>query len=310
MKLSQWLETWLEKYQRHIIKYKTYFNYHNLIRVHINPLLGDYELDQLSASVLQDFINAKLEKGNTINGKPLSPNTLRSITSVLKNALKSALQFELISKDCFSFLSIPNRDQKEIEAFSLTEQRKIEDYCLSSKKGNHFGIVLCLYTGLRIGELLALTWDDIDFKKRFLFVRHTLTRIKQDNKVITILDEPKTRKSKRVIPLPIPLIQYLKEIKKNSTSKFIISTRNNSFVSIRNYQRTYEKILKKCKVKYKNFHALRHTFATRALESGMDVKTLSEILGHTNATVTLNRYAHSMLHYKVQMMDKIGKLLV
>lgn len=310
MKLNQWLNIWLDKYQKNTIKIKTYFTYLNLIRLHINPSLGNYELEQINTSLLQDFINSKLKHGNLINGTSLSTSTIISITSILKQALKFALKLNIINNDCFSFLSVPCLKQREIDAFSLKEQKKIEDYCLNSNKANYFGIVLCLYTGIRIGELLSLTWNDIDFKKRLLYIRHTLTRIKQDEKVITILDEPKTRKSNRIIPLSTTLIRYLKEIKSNSSSIYVISTRNNSFVSIRSYQRTYQKLLKRCNVKYKNFHALRHTFATRALESGMDIKTLSEILGHTNATITLNRYAHSMMNYKIMMMDKLGKLLI
>lgn len=310
MKLNQWLNIWLDKYQKNTIKIKTYFTYLNLIRLHINPSLGNYELEQINTSLLQDFINSKLKHGNLINGTSLSTSTIISITSILKQALKFALKLNIINNDYFSFLSVPCLKQREIDAFSLKEQKKIEDYCLNSNKTNYFGIVLCLYTGIRIGELLSLTWNDIDFKKRLLYIRHTLTRIKQDEKVITILDEPKTRKSNRIIPLSTTLIRYLKEIKSNSSSIYVISTRNNSFVSIRSYQRTYQKLLKRCNVKYKNFHALRHTFATRALESGMDIKTLSEILGHTNATITLNRYAHSMMNYKIMMMDKLGKLLI
>lgn len=310
MKLNQWLTIWLDKYQKNTIKIKTYYTYLNLIRLHINPYLGNYELEQINTSLLQDFINSKLKHGNLINGDSLSTSTIISITSILKQALKLALKLNLINNDYFSFISIPCLKQREINAFSLKEQKKIENYCLNSHKDNYFGIVLCLYTGIRIGELLSLTWNDIDFKKRLLYVRHTLTRIKQDEKVMTILDEPKTRKSKRIIPLSTTIVRYLKEIKNKSSSLYVISTRNNTFVSIRSYQKTYKKLLNRCNVNYKNFHVLRHTFATRALESGMDVKTLSEILGHTNATITLNRYAHSMMNYKITMMDKLGKLLV
>jgi len=310
MKLNQWLTIWLDKYQKNTIKIKTYYTYLNLIRLHINPYLGNYELEQINTSLLQDFINSKLKHGNLINGDSLSTSTIISITSILKQALKLALKLNLINNDYFSFISIPCLKQREINAFSLKEQKKIENYCLNSHKDNYFGIVLCLYTGIRIGELLSLTWNDIDFKKRLLYVRHTLTRIKQDEKVMTILDEPKTRKSKRIIPLSTTIVRYLKEIKNKSSSLYVISTRNNTFVSIRSYQKTYKKLLNRCNINYKNFHVLRHTFATRALESGMDVKTLSEILGHTNATITLNRYAHSMMNYKITMMDKLGKLLV
>lgn len=310
MKLKQWLTIWLEKYQKNTIKIRTYSSYQSLISIHINPLLGDYKSNQLNSSILQDYINSKIDHGNLINGKWLSTNSILAIASILKNSLKLALKLDLIEKDCFSKLSVPCLKQKEIDAFSIKDQKKIEGYCLSLKKDNHFGIILCLYTGIRIGELLSLTWNDIDFKKRLLNIRHTLTRFKQNEQIVTLLDEPKTRKSKRIIPISPTLISYLKVIKNRSKSTYVISTRTNSFVSIRNYQRTYKRLLKKYNVNYKNFHALRHTFATRALESGIDIKTLSELLGHTSATITLNRYAHSMLNYKIMMMDKLGKLLV
>lgn len=310
MKLNEWLHIWLNKYEKNTIKSRTFFGYQNLIRLHINPTLGNYELDKIDASLLQDFVNQKLENGNLINGKALSTNTIFAIISVLKNALRFASKLNLISSDCFSIISIPRLKQKDIESFNIFEQRKIEKYCLSSNKSNYFGIILCLYTGIRIGELLSLTWNDVDLKKKILYIRNTLTRIKKDGKTITIFEEPKTRSSKRVIPLPSKLIDYLNIIKKNSDSQYIISTRSNGFVSTRSYQRTFEYILKKSHVAYKNFHALRHTFATRALESGMDVKTLSEILGHKSASTTLNRYAHSLMNHKINMMNKLGKMLV
>lgn len=133
--------------------------------------------------------------------------------------------------------------------------------------------------------------------------------MKQNNKNIMVTDTPKTKTSNRVIPLPDKLINLLTLYKKTSISKYIIHTYKNEMVEIRSYQRTFEVILRKCKIKHYNFHCLRHTFATRALELGMDIKTLSEILGHTNVAITLNRYAHSLLEYKKQEMNKIAQIL-
>lgn len=123
-----------------------------------------------------------------------------------------------------------------------------------------------------------------------------------------IIDEPKTATSRRVIPLPKQLLPILKGIKKKSHSPFVVSA-NGKPVSVRSYQRSFELLLKKLKIPHRGFHSLRHTFATRALECGMDVKTLSEILGHKNPTVTLNRYAHSLMEHKADMMNRLGKLL-
>lgn len=310
MKLQDWLIIWLEQYKKNSIKQKTFFIYQNLIRLHINPILGHYEFEQITPTILQQYLNHKLEHGNLKNHSSLSINTTFTIFSILKQSFRLAMRLDYLHNDIFSLISMPKLKEKEIEAFTLEEQKRIESYCLHSNKPNYFGIVLCLYTGIRIGELLALTWDDIDFHRRFLYIRHTLITIKKGEKTITILDEPKTKKSKRIIPLPSTLISYLKSMKKNSSSPYIITTRSNQMVSIRSYQRTFMKLLIRAKIPYKNFHALRHTFATRAIELGMDVKTLSEILGHSNAMITLNRYAHSMLHYKTIMMDKLGKKLM
>mgnify|MGYP003413088245 CR=1 FL=1 len=130
-----------------------------------------------------------------------------------------------------------------------------------------------------------------------------------DEKTRAILTEPKTKKSNRIIPLPDKLLNLLQLSKNKSNSDYILSTKTNNMVDIRSYQRTFESILNKCGIKHYNFHCLRHTFATRALELGMDIKTLSEILGHTNVAITLNRYAHSLLEYKILEMNKISSLL-
>ena len=195
-----------------------------------------------------------------------------------------------------------------MDCFSVSEQKKIENYILQSGKDKLFGIVLCLYTGLRIGELLALTWSDIDFGKGLLFVSKTCHDGNDGENHIRIIDSPKTVNSRRVIPLPKQILPLLKGLKKRSEGEYIVADGDKP-VFVRSYQRTFELLLKKLHIPHKGFHSLRHTFATRALECGMDVKTLSEILGHKNATITLNRYAHSLWEHKSEMMNKLGKLL-
>ena len=161
---------------------------------------------------------------------------------------------------------------------------------------------------MRIGELLALTWKDIDFGKGLLFVSKTCHDGSDGCNHIRLIDSPKTVHSRRVIPLPKQILPLLKNLKKRSNCEYIIADGDKP-VFVRSYQRTFELLLKKLGIVHKGFHSLRHTFATRALECGMDVKTLSELLGHKNATVTLNRYAHSLLEHKTDMMNRLGKLL-
>ena len=303
MKLKELLELWLERYMKHTIKIRTYNRYKSICELHLIKDLGEYELDELKPNVLQDFFLKKIDEN-------YSTNTIKGIVSVLKQALRLAITLEFVDKEYCSNLKMPSSEEKEISVFTKKEQQVIESFCLNHKKRNYIGIVICLYTGIRLGELLALTWDDIDFNSNLLTINKTSYSAKVDGKTQIIVDKPKTKKSNRVIPLPNQLVKLLKIIKKESNSKYVITTRNSGMVGNRSYQRTFKFILKKVNVPYRNFHSLRHTFATNAIELGMDVKTLAEILGHTNAMITLNRYSHSLLNYKIEMMNKLGKNLI
>ena len=302
MKLKELLELWLERYMKHTIKIRTYNRYKSICDLHLIKDLGEYEFDELKPNVLQDFLLKKIDN-------KYSTNTIKGIVSVLKQALKLAITLEFVDKEYCSNLKMPSSEEKEISVFTKKEQQVIESFCLNHKKRNYIGIVIFLYTGIRLGELLALTWDDIDFNSNLLTINKTSYSAKVDGKTQIIVDKPKTKKSNRVIPLPNQLVKLLKIIKKESNSKYVITTRNSGMVGNRSYQRTFKFILKKVNVPYRNFHSLRHTFATNAIELGMDVKTLAEILGHTNAMITLNRYSHSLLNYKIEMMNKLGKNL-
>ena len=302
MKLKELLELWLERYMKHTIKIRTYNRYKSICELHLIKDLGEYELEELKPNVLQDFLLKKID-GN------YSTNTIKGIVSVLKQALRLAITLEFVDKEYCSNLKMPSSEEKEISVFTKKEQQVIESFCLNHKKRNYIGIVICLYTGIRLGELLALTWNDIDFNSNLLTINKTSYSAKVDGKTQIIVDKPKTKKSNRVIPIPNQLVKLLRVIKKESNSKYVITTRNSGMVGNRSYQRTFKFILKKVNVPYRNFHSLRHTFATNAIELGMDVKTLAEILGHTNAMITLNRYSHSLLNYKIEMMNKLGKNL-
>lgn len=230
------------------------------------------------------------------------------VISVVQNSLKTANLVGIASEYTANKIKRPKAKEKQVNCFTVSEQKTIEQYVLNCKKDKLFGVVLCLYTGLRIGELLALTWNDIDFGKGLLFVSKTCHDGNDGVNHIRIIDSPKTPHSRRVIPLPKQILPLLKALKKRSRCQYIIADGDKP-VFVRSYQRTFELLLRKLHIPHKGFHSLRHTFATRAMECGIDVKTLSELLGHKNATITLNRYAHSLLEHKVEMMNKLGKLL-
>lgn len=308
MKLNEWLDTWLNKYLKTTIKLRTYLKYNDIINKHINPILGEYELDDLNGNILQEFVLYKLNNGNLITNEKLADNSVITIVSLLKQALRQALFLGISNTEYTAHIKIPMAKEKEIMVFNKLEQQKLESYCLNSKP-NYIGIIICLYTGIRLGELLALTWNDIDFDNKLLRVNKTVYTITKNGKNEAHIDRPKTKQSNRIIPLPKQIINLLKRKKKESISNYIISTKNGGIVQNRSYQKSFKSILNRCEITYKNFHSLRHTFATRALELGMDVKTLSEILGHKNSSITLNRYSHSLLEHKFEFMNKVGKLL-
>ena len=304
MKYIEWLNIWLENYIKPSVKVRTYERYSLIVDKHIAKDLGECEIKTLSALVLQNYITQLLRNGNCKTGKGLSANSVNGIVSVLQSSLQTAHLIGVSNAYTADKIKRPKLIERPVECFSLKEQKQIEQAVLNSKKDKLFGILLCLYSGLRIGELIALQWSDTDFTKGVL----TVSKSCHDSKDGLIIDEPKTTNSRRLIPLPKQLIPLLKTIKKKSISPFVVSA-NGSPVSVRSYQRSFELLLKRLNIPHKGFHSLRHTFATRALECGMDVKTLSEILGHKNPTVTLNRYAHSLMEHKQEMMNRLGKLL-
>lgn len=308
MKYNVWFEEWLTHYIKPSSKQRTFEQYSKVAQIHILPYLGDIELTDLTPFVLQKFITDLTTNGNKRTGKGLSPNFVKTILSAIQNSLKTAHLVGYLPEYSANKIKRPKIIEKQVECFTIQEQKRIEGAALSAKKDKYRGIVLCLYTGLRIGELLALTWNDIDFEKSILSVTKTCHDGNENGKHIRIIDTPKTENSRRQIPLSKTLIKMLKDMKKKSKCEFVIADGEKP-VYIRSYQRTFELLLKKIGLPHKGFHSLRHTFATRALECGMDVKSLSEILGHKNATITLNRYAHSIWEHKSEMMNKLGKLL-
>ncbi|MBO5313181.1 MAG: site-specific integrase [Clostridia bacterium] len=308
MKYKDWLSEWLENYVKPSSKQRTYTRYCEIVNQHIQPRLGILELDKMSAFELQRFVTELVKNGNLKTGKGLSVNSVNAIITVVQNSLKTAHMLGYSKVYDGDKIKRPKASERKVECFTKDEQQRIEKYILNLKSYKLYGIVLCLYTGLRIGELLALEWQDIDFKKEEMRVYKACYDGKDDKgKFTRIVDRPKTECSNRIVPLPRQIIPLLRDMKKSSKSNYVISN-NGKGIFVRSYQRSFELLLKKLGIEHKGFHSLRHTFATRALECGMDVKTLSEILGHKNPNVTLNRYAHSLMEHKKSMMNKLGRL--
>ena len=309
MKYKDWLEEWLKNYIEPTVKARTFIRYSDIAKYHLIPKLGECEMEEITPIILQRFITELLQSGNLRTGKGLSANSVSGIINVIQGSLKTAFRLGYLKEYTADRIKRPKIQEKAVSCFSMQEQKKIEQAVLTSKKEKMFGILFCLYTGLRIGELLALKWEDLDLQKGLLSVSRSCHDAKGlDGHYARFEDTPKTFSSRRVIPLPKQLLPLLRAAKKNSTSTYIVAN-DGKPVSVRSYQRTFELLQRKIKIPHRGFHSLRHTFATRALECGMDVKTLSEILGHKSPTVTLNRYVHSFMEHKQDMMNRLGKLL-
>lgn len=302
MKYAEWLNEWLEYYVKPTKKKRTYYKYGSVVINQLTGALGNYGLDELTAPVLQRFVAGLTDK--------YSSNTVTGVIAVIKNSLSQARNTGLIDKEYSAAIRRPKTVERKVECFTVSEQKAIEKYVKDRQKDKLFGVILCLYTGLRIGELLALEWNDIDLAERTITVSKSCFDGWENGQYRKIVGEPKTESSKRTIPYPKQLSPLLKALKKRSVSKRFISGKNGEEVSVRSYQKSFELILRKLKIPRRGIHSLRHTFATRALECGMDVRTLSEILGHKNPTVTLNRYAHSLMEHKCAMMNKLGKIFL
>lgn len=302
MKYSEWLEVWMRTTIRPTVKDTTFSRYGKTLRDQIEPALGKLEMEELTPEVLQGF-TARLSE-------EYAANTVKMVVSLLKRSLDEAVCRGIARRECLCRLSYPRTGEKLVKCFTKQEQKKLEKFLSESGKTKFLGILLCLYTGLRVGELLALEWKDFDFSSGTLTVWKSCHDQWENGVYKKVVEAPKTYSSFRVIPLPKQLLPRLRAAKRESKSEYFVSGKGGKSVSIRSYQMSFDLILQKLHLPHRGFHALRHTFATRAIECGMDVRTLSEILGHQNPNVTLRRYAHSMLATKRAMMNKLGKKML
>ena len=299
-------EIWLKNI-RPQIKLRYFLRYREIIFQHLVPVFGEIKVKHITERSVKEFVSNLYINGNKKNNKSLSDNSVAQIIGVLKCVLKFA-----VSKRCIYFNPaseiIMKNGQRKTDAFSEMEQKMLERYIAKKRNARLYGILICMYTGLRIGELLALTWKDVDFNIGAFYITKTLSPIKLSDSSEPYIGTTKTNAGRRTVPFPKELLPYLKELKANG-GKYVISSRNGGFTRISSYQRTFDMLLKKLNIRHKGFHALRHTFATRAIETNADIKTLSEILGHSSPKITMERYIHSSYKQKSRLVSRVGKFL-
>ena len=286
--------------------------YEYLIQTHILPHLGYLELSQISAASINTFLMEKLTSGRLDGKGGLSPSYVSSIMIIVKSAINFAVA-EQMCPPLKTPIYKPKAEIKELEILDHIQQSTIEQYARSNLNSTAIGILITLYAGLRIGEVCALTWDDIDLDNQIIHIRHTIARIKNQNKngkakTVLIVDEPKTKSSKRDIPIHPVLMLDLVEYKKIAVSNYVTSD-NMNFISPRTFEYRYHRLLDNCAITSINYHALRHTFASRCVEAGVDIKSLSDILGHRDSSITLNTYVHTSMQQKRVQLDKLPSVL-
>ncbi len=304
------LGLWMDN-NRLRLKGGTIHKYQIVINNHILPELGSLKISDIDTTLINNFLFEKAEKGSLRQQKPLSPAYVKSIMLIINAALKFAVNEELC-KPLKNPIHKPVDTPKKLEILSAENQKRLENEIFENSSCNNIGILISLQTGLRIGEICALKWENIDFEKSIIQVRHTIARvINEDTKSgfssCLIIDSPKTKASLRDIPISKELVMVLKKIRAESVSEFVVSKKKD-FVSTRTYEYRFHTLLKRLGIPPINFHALRHTFATRCIEAGVDVKSLSEILGHANVGITLNTYVHSSMELKRIQLKKLSAL--
>lgn len=295
--------------QKILVKESTFSHYNNIINAHIRPYFNTFSLEEIDTEVIVNFINEKLSSGRIDGAGGLSNKSVKDISSVLKMIIKYGASKGILSSSLIEF-SVPKERRKDIKILNSRDLKSLESYVYDAEDSYKLGVYICLYTGLRIGEICALQWKDIDFANKTLKVRKTILRITDTDsdlsKTKIIIDSPKSESSIREIPLPNKLIDILQQHKsKILNEEYYVLTGNEKYIEPRNYYEKYKKYLIKCNIPNYTFHSLRHTFATRCVEIGFDPKTLSEILGHSDVKITLSRYVHPSMERKRVCMEKL-----
>lgn len=296
MKFEKIAKEWLE-FKKTSIKESTYFNYMFIVNKYLLPEFKGKNIEEINN--YNYFIQNLMQR--------LSNKSIRDIANVLKSILKyyedeynSILQIKRIN--------LPKISKKRIKIISDNDRKTLENYCLSCNSLKSIGIVVALNTGMRIGEICSLKWKNIDLKNKQIYVENTMQRIYDEENKATdiIIDKPKTDSSIRCIPINTKLYKILNKMKdKFEKEDYFLSGSNKKYIEPRNYQYFFKSILRKCELKPYKFHILRHTFATNCIDVGMDAKSLSEILGHSDVKITLGIYVQSNEKIKQKFLEKL-----
>lgn len=293
--------------KRNFVKRSTMSAYILILENHLLPIFG--EMEQIEEQQVQTFVINKLNAG-------LSQKSVKDMLIVLKMVTRYGAKHGSFSHPDWDIKYPTEQSSKELPVLSISHQRKLMTHVTENFTFKNLGVLLCLHSGMRIGEVCALKWKDIDVANGVIFVSKTLERlyvVDGDHKhTELVVSTPKTKNSHREIPMTKELIRLIKPLKAIVNSDFYVLTNESKPTEPRTYRNYYKKLLKSLDIPEIKFHGLRHSFATRCIESQCDYKTVSVILGHANIATTLNLYVHPNMEQKKKCLDKmlksIGKL--
>lgn len=301
--LSKIAALWAQD-KKQYVKRSTFAAYTLLIENHILPSFGDKTL--IEEQDVQTFVFRKLDEG-------LSHKTIKDILGVLKMILRFSVKNRMMEYRQIDIKFPPERDRHSIDILSRSHQKQIMEYIHTHFTFKNLGIYICLSAGMRIGEICALTWDDLDVENGIIHVRKTIQRIytieNGRKRTEIVLDTPKTRNSIREIPMTKNLLKMIRPIKKVVNGSYYVLTNEPAPTEPRAYRNYYKRFMQSLGVPPMKFHGLRHSFATRCIESKCDYKTVSVLLGHSNIGTTLNLYVHPNLEQKKRCMEQMSRLL-
>lgn len=290
--------------KKQYVKKSSFSAYTLLVENHLLPIFGNKYI--IEETDVQGFVFQKLETG-------LSHKTVKDILIVLKMILKFGAKNKWIDYSPFDIQFPTERERHNIEVLSKSNQKKIMSYIQEHFTFRNLGVYICLSAGIRIGEICALTWGDIDTENGIISVNRTIQRIyvieNGERKTELILDTPKTKNSIREIPISKDLLRILKPFKKIVNSSFFVLTNDAKPTEPRTYRSYYKNLMKELNMPELKFHGLRHSFATRCIESNCDYKTVSVLLGHSNISTTLNLYVHPNMEQKKKAIEQMFKAL-
>lgn len=295
---------WKEE-KRKYVKLSTISAYAIILENHLLPTFGD-KTKVIEENDVQEFVFDKLNAG-------LSQKTVKDFMIVLKMVYRFGVKIGVMEHREWDIKYPITQERTGIEVLSIANHRKLVNFVAENFTFRNLGILLCLHTGMRIGEVCALKWEDIDIAQGIINVKRTIERIyiieNGERRTELIISTPKTQNSIREIPLSKELIKVIKPLKKVVNDIFFVLTNESKPTEPRTYRNYYKSVLQNLKIPLLKFHGLRHSFATRCIESQCDYKTVSVILGHANISTTLNLYVHPNLEQKKRCIDKMTKLL-